>query len=89
MKARIAAAWPGDDAKALCLVGEETGQTYDPSIKNPSGTYRGLFQADSDFSQAYASVSDASSLSVEEQTAMAWRGYQARGWSPWPPAARC
>lgn len=81
VKARIAETWPGPNvAKVIRLVGCETGYTYDPMIRNPSGKYLGLFQADADFRATYGW----GSASVEDQTMMAWRGYQARGWSPWP-----
>lgn len=80
---RIAAAWPGDDAKVLRVVSCETGGTFNPNIRSRSGRYWGLFQADASFRAAYGY-----GPSVEEQAAMAWRGFQARGWRPWPKCGR-
>lgn len=75
----IRAYWPGDDAKALAVVRCETGGTFNPTIKSKSGKYWGLWQADADFRASYGWAG----WGVKEQTEMAWRGYQARGWSPW------
>lgn len=83
VQARIAAAWPGDDAKVLCLVRKESG--FNPHAKSAGGTYWGLFQADSGFRATYGWAG----WGVGEQVRMAWRGFQARGWQPWPPAAGC
>lgn len=84
VRARVAAAWPGDDAKALCVVGRETGQTFNPLIRSRTGKYWGLWQADANFRATYGW-----GPSIEQQTKMAWRGFQARGWSPWPTARGC
>lgn len=80
IRAEIARWWPGDDAKVLCLVDEESD--FNPNARN--GIYLGLFQMDGDFRATYGY-----GPSVKEQTLAAWRGFQARGWQPWPPAARC
>lgn len=75
---RIAAAWPGDDAKVLRVIRCESN--FNPNARSSSGKYWGLFQADASFRSTYGWGSG----SVEDQVAMGWRGYQARGWSPWP-----
>lgn len=75
---RIAAAWPGNDAAVLKVVSCETGGTFNPNIKSKSGKYWGLFQADPAFRKTYGY-----GPSVEQQTAMAWRAFQVRGWRPW------
>lgn len=88
---RVAAAWPGDDARVLRLVRCETGGTFDPTVVGPTARdgsrYRGLFQMDARFwrtygGHAYASRPDLAS--VEQQTEVAWRGFEDRGWQPWP-----
>lgn len=74
--ARIAKAWPGtNDGEAVAVAACESG--FNPAAR--SGPYLGLFQADASFRRAYSY-----GPSVEQQTMMAWRGYQARGWQPWP-----
>lgn len=82
---RIAAAWPGDDAKVLRVVKCESN--FNPAAVSKSGKYRGLLQADASFWKSYGGLQYAPSAdkaSVEGQMAVMWRGYQARGWSPWP-----
>lgn len=75
---RIVATWPGDDAKVLRVIKCESN--FNPNARSKSGKYWGLFQADSNFRAAYGWNSG----SVEDQVMMGWRGYQARGWQPWP-----
>lgn len=75
---------PATREKAVCLAGEETGDKYNVNAVSPGGTYLGLFQADSSFRATYGYGS-----TVKEQVLGAYRGYQDRGWQPWPPAARC
>lgn len=80
---RLINAWPGDDQKMLSVVKCESGfnptARSKPTKRNPEGKYWGLFQADSDFRATYGWAG----WGVEEQAAMAWRGYTARGWQPW------
>lgn len=75
-----------NDREAVAVVDCESD--FDPGKHSPGGTYHGLWQADGDFSRAYAGVDDAHLLSVEGQTKMASKGYKARGWRPWPHCGR-
>lgn len=91
VKERVAAAWPGDDRRALRIVACETGRTWNPRIVSRSGKYRGLWQANADFWRSYgghAYAPRADQATVEQQTAVAWRGFKARGWSPWRSCTR-
>lgn len=50
------------------------------------GYYQGKWQADADFWRTYGGLQYASSpvgATESEQDAVAYRGYQARGWGPW------
>lgn len=85
VQAQLVALWPGDDRVMLCIVAKETGRTWNPNIKSRTGKYWGLFQADSAFRADYGWAG----WGVAEQVAMAWRGYQARGWGPWPTRRGC
>lgn len=60
---------------------------------DPNAPYWGGFQADLSFQQtynpgAYATYGTADRWPIIEQIEMAWRGWQARGWAPWPTTAR-
>ncbi len=51
-----------------------------------TGKYRGKWQMDADFWQTYGGLQYASrpdAASEAEQDAVAYRGWQARGWQPW------
>lgn len=87
VQSAIAAHWPGDDRAILCIVRKETGGTFNPMIRSrhSGGKYWGLFQADPDFRAEYGW----SGWGVAEQTAMAWRGFQARQYGPWPTRHGC
>lgn len=72
VRARIAAAWPGDDGWADRVTGCETGRTWDPRAVNPNGHY-GLWQFDLGTWREVGGVGNPIDASVEEQTARAWR----------------
>ncbi len=58
-----------------------------PRAVSSSGKYRGLYQADASFWRTYGGLAYASRADLataSQQTAVAMRGYQARGRSPWP-----
>lgn len=83
VEARIPAAIKRD---LLCIHGHEGSWT----AFNPAG-YFGGFQADWNFMKTYGKRflrlhhgSDARSWSPAEQLHMAWKGYKARGFDPWP-----
>ena len=74
-----------------CVVNGEGGWT---SV-NPTGKYRGRFQADADFARAYGPAYALARWGTlvnlwtpDAQVVMGFRGYSARGWSPWPNTAR-
>lgn len=86
---RITETWPGDDAKALRVVKCESDHV--PTAYNGAGPYYGLFQMDMTFWRTYGGPEFASRpdhASVEHQTIVAWRGYQDRGWQPWPTCGK-
>ena len=63
------------------------------SVSRPSGTYHGKWQMNSGFELAYGPGfvrrwGRASGWPEYAQDLAAWRGYRARGWSPWPNTAR-
>lgn len=93
-KDRLIAAWPGNDSWAVSTTSCESG--INPFARNPSGKYKGMWQMDQDFWIGYggrefgpdpitrlASEGRDQRGLVEEQTLVAWRGYQARGAQPW------
>lgn len=82
VESRIRATWPGsNDSEAVAVARCESG--LNPNARSSSGRYWGLYQADASFRRSYGY-----GPSVEAQTRMAWRGYQARGWQPWPNCGR-
>lgn len=57
---------------------------------NPSGKYRGRWQMDANFWSAYGGLAYASTpdrATCHQQDLVAYRGWQARGWQPWPTAS--
>lgn len=83
---RVAAAWPGDDTKALRVVACESN--FVPSARSRSGRYTGLWQFDRPTWASVGGSGEAGSASVEEQTRRAWTLYQRAGWGPWPVCGR-
>lgn len=56
---------------------------------NPAGPYYGGWQMDSSFESTYGpefvrAYGTANHWPPHDQLIAAWRGYLARGWSPWP-----
>ena len=86
VQARIVAVWAGDDSWVLRTVRCES--RFNPRAVSRTGKYRGLFQADRHFWAGFGGTGDPIDASVEEQTLVAWRGFQARGSSPWPHCGR-
>jgi hypothetical protein len=54
---------------------------------SPDGRYLGLWQMRRETWQSYGGSGDPRDHSPEEQTDVAWRLYQQRGWSPWAGCA--
>jgi hypothetical protein len=85
--ARVVAAWQGDKAWVLRNARRESG--CDPHAYAPPGTqgpnaYFGVLQTDIQFWHTYGGgPGDPRSYSIEQQVAVAWRGFQARGCRPW------
>ena len=55
------------------------------------GKYQGTWQMDASFWKTYGGLKyakKASKASCYEQDLVAYKGWLARGWSPWPPAKR-
>ena len=61
---------------------------------SPRGTYRGAYQMNRDFWLAYGGDPELAdppaweTASKAEQSRVAWNGWLARGFQPWPPATR-
>lgn len=91
---RWAESWAGRCVSAGVGVpgnGESGGNIRSRSI--PSGTYRGKWQMNMAFERAYGPSfvrrwGRADNWPEWAQDVAAWRGWQARGWSPWPNTAR-
>lgn len=59
------------------------------TITNPSGKYQGAYQMDDGFWRAYGGLAYAPNphqATCAEQDRVAYRGWLARGWQPWPTA---
>jgi len=55
------------------------------------GKYQGTWQVDAGFWRTYGGLKyapKASKATCHEQDLVAYKGWLARGWSPWPPAKR-
>jgi hypothetical protein len=83
VKAQIRAAWPGDDDVAVAVVQCETGGSFNPRTTGGGGRYLGLWQFDQETWERHGGTGDPRDASPSEQTRIAWRLYQARGWSAW------
>lgn len=86
-----AANQPADREVILACIRAHEGGGY--TTVSASGKYRGAYQMDASF---WASYGDGSALTADQaspqsQDDAAWRGYQARGYGPWPPSqnGRC
>jgi len=56
-----------------------------------NGKYQGTWQVNAGFWETYGGLkyaSKASAATCREQDLVAYKGWIARGWSPWPPAKR-
>lgn len=83
VRSSAAAAW-ANTPKARAVARCESGGS--PRAVNPSGKYRGKWQMDSSFWAAYGGRAFALTpdrASESQQDLVAYRGWQARGWSPW------
>lgn len=66
---------------------------HEGAWNDPNAPYWGGFQADLSFQRtynpgAYSTYGTADRWPIIEQIEMAYRGWQARGWYPWPTTAR-
>lgn len=55
------------------------------------GKYQGTWQVNAGFWKTYGGLryaTEASKATCKEQDLVAYKGWLARGWSPWPPAKR-
>jgi hypothetical protein len=71
----------------MCVKNHEGAWSSDGAI------YDGGFQADLSFQRTYGAeflraLGTANHWHPAQQLLMAWRGYKARGWYPWPNTAR-
>lgn len=83
--ASLLQAWP---RVAACIRSYESDTAGGYRAVSPSGKYRGAYQMDNDFWLAYGGDPALTGIheraSVEEQDAVAYRGWLARGLAPWP-----
>jgi hypothetical protein len=85
VKERIRASWPGEDPdKAVRVVDCETAGTFNPRMTSYNGQYYGLWQFDSETWHRHGGTGDPRDHTPEEQTRVAWKLFEARGWTPWP-----
>jgi hypothetical protein len=80
-KTGIRAGWGGDDEQAIRVADCESG--LNSRATSPDGRYLGLWQMRQETWQNYGGSGDPRDHSPQEQTVVAWRLYQQRGWSPW------
>lgn len=91
--ARIAKAWPGNDAEALAVSGCESAgsrQRWNPAATN--GQHLGLFQIASNVHArriARHGFTRAQMLTVEPNVKVAWELYSESGWGPWRWSGHC
>lgn len=81
-------------SRVLTCIRSHEGGGY--ATVSASGKYRGAYQADSDFYSSYAehplgpdgkwlyATADKAPASIQDD--MAWRGFLARKYGPWPPS---
>lgn len=74
--------WEGDDEKAVRVADCESG--LNPRATSRDGQNLGLWQFRLDTWRNYGGTGDPRDHSPEQQTAVALRLFQARGWAPWP-----
>lgn len=80
VKAGIRSAWGGDDDEAISVAECESG--LNTRATSPSG-HLGLWQMRMETWRSYGGSGDPRDASPSQQTAVAWRLYEQRGWAPW------
>ncbi len=80
VKAGIRSAWGGDDDEAIEVADCESG--LNPRASSGSGHF-GLWQMRMETWRTYGGSGDPRDHSPAEQTKVAYRLFQQRGWSPW------
>ncbi|HYZ90981.1 MAG TPA: transglycosylase family protein [Actinomycetota bacterium] len=85
VKTGIRKAWGGDDEKAISVADCESG--LNTRATSPDERYLGLWQMRKETWQSYGGSGDPRDHSPEDQTKVAYRLYQQRGWNPWAGCA--
>lgn len=75
--------WDGDDDEAIDVARCESG--LNPRATN--GPFLGLWQFRIETWRSYGGTGDPRDHSPEDQTRVAWKLHQNRGWAPWPSCA--
>lgn len=84
VKSAIREVWAADDDEAIAVVDCETAGTFDPRMTSSNGMYKGLWQFHQDTWERWGGSGDPRDASPSEQTRIARKLYEAKGWAPWP-----
>ncbi len=82
VKAAIRTEWKGDDDKAIDVADCESG--LNTRASSPNGINLGLWQMRQQTWEDYGGSGDPRDHTAAQQTRIAWKVFQARGWDAWP-----
>jgi hypothetical protein len=85
VKAAIRSSWLGDDDKAIAVADCES--SLNTKASSPNGINLGLWQIRQQTWNEYGGTGDPRDHNAAEQTRIAWKIFQARGWAAWPGCA--
>ena len=85
VKAAIRAEWQGDDEKAIAVADCES--SLNTRASSPNGINLGLWQMRQQTWEEHGGTGDPRDHSAAQQTRIAWKVFQARGWDAWPGCA--
>jgi outer membrane biosynthesis protein TonB len=82
VKAAIRTEWQGDDEKAIAVADCES--SLNTRASSPNGINLGLWQVRQQTWEDYGGTGDPRDHTAAQQTRIAWKVFQARGWAAWP-----
>ena len=85
VKVAIRTEWQGDDEKAIAVADCES--SLNTRASSPNGINLGLWQMRQQTWEEHGGAGDPRDHSAAQQTRIAWKVFQERGWDAWPGCA--
>ena len=85
VKVAIRTEWQGDDEKAIAVADCES--SLNTRASSPNGINLGLWQMRQQTWEDYGGTGDPRDHTAAQQTRIAWKVFEARGWDAWPGCA--